>query len=152
MPPAHALAGPPSPPHDLLWRCTEAPAYNAPAPVHADVTILMINPELQGPERRTQVVTPANWLAQIVEIADPLDGLVRAAEMQPDMLIIDLATPTFDVAEVLCAVKRSRYFKDRTSLAVATDLDGDAIPGHTAWPDDVLLLRRRDWLAALHCH
>ena len=146
------FASAPSQPQDLLWRSAEPPRTLAAPEVHADVTILMINPALLDAERRTRVVTPANWLAQIVEIADPLDGLVRAAEMQPDMLIIDLETPSFDVATVLCAVKRSRYFKEHTRLAVVTDLDCDAIPGHTAWPSDVMVLRRTDWLAALHSH
>ncbi|NVO07427.1 MAG: hypothetical protein HXX19_16590, partial [Rhodoferax sp.] len=76
---------PPCHNRDLLWRTVAAPAQPPAPEVHADITILMINPALQDPERQTRVVTPARWTAQVVEVADPLDSLVRAAEIQPDM-------------------------------------------------------------------
>jgi CheY-like chemotaxis protein len=140
---------PPCYTRDLLWRTADSPQQPPASAVHADVTILMINPALPDPERQTRVVTPAQWTAHIVEVSDPLDGLVRAAEIQPDMLVIDLDTPTFDIPEVLRAVKRSSYFDGQITLAVATDLAPGEIPGQTTWPPDVMLLRRSAWLQAL---
>jgi CheY-like chemotaxis protein len=140
---------PPAHNQDLLWRTPDKPEQPAAAAAHADITILMINPALPDKERQTQVTTPAQWTAHIVEIADPLDGLVRAAEIQPDMLVIDLDTPSFDIGEVLCAVKRSNYFNGQIALAVSTDLPSHEIPGQASWPPDVMLLQRSAWLGAM---
>ena len=134
---------------DLLLRTPEKAEPFPVDRVHADINVVMINPALQEDERQTQMVTPAKWMAHIVEVSDPVDGLVRAAELKSDLLIIDLDTPAFNVGEVLRAVKRSSHFHDQIALAVTTDLNREDIEGVSTWPADVLLLRRSDWLQGL---
>lgn len=116
--------------------------------MHGRKTILIADDRAPSRELIRSVLESSGYL--VVEAADGLETLQKAAEFMPDLFILDLQMPHLDGFGVLAQLRRDEQFASRPIVALtASAMQGDreraiaaGFSAYIAKPIGIVALRR----------